>query len=38
MNKRGDQQLNYDQASENNYYNESSRNVLANRDMNGSPG
>ncbi len=38
MNKRGDQQLPYDQTSENNYYNESSRNILANRDTNGSPG
>ena len=38
MNKRGDQQLPYDQTSENNYYNESNRNILANRDTNGSPG
>lgn len=32
MQNRGDHSLNYDHTSENNYYNESGRNIISNRD------
>ena len=37
MLNRGDHQLNYDHTSDNNYYNESGRNIISNRDNTVSP-